>query len=82
LGSPIAARIGERQNLHRTISEPIWNFSVPPRVFAFMASRFGGVYVSLGLGMPSGRADCGSAVPNIEQPYHKRFTTRLGIALA
>jgi hypothetical protein len=68
LGSPIAVHIGERQNLGRTISEPVWNFSVPPRVFALMASRFGSVYVSLGLGMPSGRADCGSAVANIEQP--------------
>jgi hypothetical protein len=41
---------------------------VPSRVFAFMASRFGSVHVSFGLGIPSGRADCGSAVPHIEQP--------------
>ena len=34
-------------------------------VFAFMVSRFGSVHVSSGLGMPSGRATCGAAVPHI-----------------
>jgi hypothetical protein len=34
-------------------------------VFAFMESRFGSVHTSSGLGIPSGRADCGAAVPHI-----------------
>src|SRR5215472_12679807 len=48
----------------RAISEPKIAVAPPAgavmtvTVFAFMASRFGSVHASSGLGMPSGRADC------------------------
>jgi hypothetical protein len=48
--------IGERQNPGRTISEPVWNFSLPPRVLAFMASRFDLV--------------CPRAGPTAAAPFH------------
>jgi hypothetical protein len=50
----------------RAMSEPKIAVAPPAgavmmvRVFALMASRFGSVHVSSGLGMPSGRAACGA----------------------